>query len=160
MKGYSLVGAVAAIATAIMMLASPAAVAAVPQPSDVQLRLDAALAKYPGGVQISPDSIAWSDGAIVLTVASDFTPQSIGSCATGSYCAFSGTNYSGSKITFSDCSGNSHALSALGNTPGSVANARTAGTVTAKNGSTTAFTLAPNTGKSVVTGTVASLTCS
>lgn len=98
----------------------------------MQERVDRVLLEYPGGTQIASNEVAWENGAVVLTLAptDGIEPLAVGSCATGSYCAYNGSGLSGSKLTFSTCG--TYSTTALG-TVRSVANARTSGYVDAKN---------------------------
>jgi hypothetical protein len=114
----------------------------------LQARVDAAMLAMPGGVQIDDDSIAWDGGAVVLTLEGGSNELSIGTCSTGSYCAWSGTSYTGNKLTFTACSigGTSSSLAALGSNARSLANASTSGTVQAKNGATVVWNLGANVG--------------
>lgn len=100
----------------------------------MQERVDMVLLEYPGGTQIAPNEVAWEDGTVVLTLAATdgIAPFAVGSCATGSYCAYNGSGLSGSKMTFSTCG--TYSTTALGAVR-SVANARTSGYVAAKNSS-------------------------
>ncbi|MFT4051190.1 MAG: peptidase inhibitor family I36 protein [Microbacterium sp.] len=146
------VGAVAAIA-----LAPTAANAAEDR---VQARIDAVIAEY-GGEQTAANEVTWDDGAIILTVeaaASVSALTGVGTCPSGSYCAYSRTNYLGSRLAFTTCTtGNS--VSALGSAVRSIANSRSSGTVSAYNGSTKVLTVAAGNGKNT-TATITTLSCS
>jgi len=126
----------------------------------LQAQIDAALVGHPGGVQISATTISWDGGAMLLTFPSA-TSRAVGACATGSYCAFSAINYTGTKLTFTGCSadGTSNSLSTLGGSVRSVANARTSGTVRAMNGITVFHTLSANTGVSQNGSALTNLSC-
>ena len=106
--------------------------------SELQARDDAGLAEVPGGSQTAPNEVTWEDGAVILTLAADeglITTMAVGSCATGYYCAYSGYNLSGSKLSFSACNTtqSTGALSVVR----SLANARSSGYVQGKNSSGT-----------------------
>lgn len=107
----------------------------------VQQRIDEAMLARPGGTQISATEVSWEDGAVVLTVDDGVGTRSIGSCATGAFCAWDGANLTGSKLSFTSCSTYSTAgLSVVR----SIANARSSGSVKAKNSSgTVLITLSP-----------------
>ncbi len=128
---------IAAVLTGLALaIAAPAAANADPlSGSDaLQQRVDAVLAKFPGGTQIAPNEVSWDGGATILTRAGDGTgihPDSVGSCATGDYCAYSGSGLSGSKISFSACD-TTVSTAPVGSVL-SVANARSSGYVQAKN---------------------------
>jgi len=136
------------------------AVAAPAPATTVQQQIDDVMVRYPGGVQVSETTVSWEDGAILLTLASP-TGRAIGSCATGSYCAFSATNYGGTRLAFTGCSATttSNSLSALGGTVRSVANARTSGTVRAMNGTVIVHALSANTGITSNASSVTALSC-
>lgn len=138
------------VAAAVLSMSSflaPTSATAAPgdQPGDLQRRVDAVLEDFPGGVQTAPNEITWGSGETILTLTSDETAtaasrgdtlsRSVGSCSTGYYCAFSGNNLSGSKLSFSLCN-TTHSTAALGGVR-SIANARSFGTVYGKNSSGT-----------------------
>lgn len=152
---------------AIALSASPAAATTDP----TQDQVDAVIAEF-GGTQTAPNEVSWNDGAVVLTLAPDdaarfddssarsggFTTFAVGSCPSGYFCAYSGTSYTGSRLTFSACTtGNS--VAALG-TVRSLANSRGTGTVRAYDGWATVATLGPNTGASSVAAGIDKLNCS
>lgn len=100
--------------------------------TDLQNRIDEIIEDYPGGTQIGPNGISWDDGDMLLTLeAPEIGVQAVGSCATGSFCAYSGTSLTGSKLSYSSCTTHSTA----GISVHSIANARGSGTVQAKNSS-------------------------
>ncbi len=122
------------VALTLVAGASPAAQAADPSDDSLQARVEAVLAKSPGGTQIGPNEISWDGGQIVLTLeaaAAGAETFAVGSCATGAYCAYSGTYQSGSKLTFWACS-TTVSTSAIGYAR-TVTNARASGYVNAKN---------------------------
>jgi hypothetical protein len=135
-----------------------------------QDQVDAVIAEF-GGVQTAPNEVSWDGGAVVLTVApEDSTARSFGAksggvsalaaggCPSGYFCAYSGTSYSGSRLTFSACTtGNS--VAALG-TVRSLANARGTGTVRAYDGWATIAALGPNTAVPSVAAGIDKLNCS
>lgn len=120
--------AIGAILVASALVFAPAAAAQTAGP-DAQDRVDEVLADYPGGTQISPNEVAWDDGAVVLTIedASAVSARSVGSCATGAHCVYSGTGLSGSKLTFWSCT--TQSVAPLGSPVRSIANARSSVTV-------------------------------
>ncbi|MCU1542629.1 MAG: hypothetical protein JWM50_494 [Microbacteriaceae bacterium] len=151
-----------AVAAALLLMGLGAAPASALTKGDggLQVRIDGVLAEYPGGVQISATTVSWDGGAILLTFPSPYS-QAIGTCATGSYCAFSSTNYSGTKLAFTGCSvgGTANSLAPLGASVRSVANARTSGTVRAMNGISVVHTLTANTGVGVNASALTNLSC-
>ncbi|RQP09129.1 MAG: hypothetical protein EAS51_12485 [Microbacteriaceae bacterium] len=120
-----------------LMLSTPIAASATETPGEsaLQARIDAVLAEFPGGTQTAPNEIAWHDRAMILTLddPSQLSPLSVGSCATGYHCAYSGYALSGSKLSLSACDTtvSTSVLSAVR----SLANAHGSGYVQAKNSS-------------------------
>ncbi|ACZ29893.1 hypothetical protein Xcel_0861 [Xylanimonas cellulosilytica DSM 15894] len=147
------------LATAMLAVTVPAAANAQDAP-DMQERIETVLADNPGGVQTGWNEVTWDDGAVILTIApdSDIAPRTIGSCATGAFCAYSQAGYLGSKLTFTTCTAN-HSVSTLGAPVRSIANARNNNTVKALNGSTVVLTVPANTGKNT-TASITKLSCS
>jgi hypothetical protein len=154
---------VAAALVAVIALTPAAANAAVAPPDrePLQARINAVMKANPGGVQIADDQVAWSDGDVVLTLEGGSNQRSIGSCSTGSYCAWSAITYTGIKLSFSACSlaGSSSSLAPLGTNARSLADARTTGTLKVKNGSTLVWNMAANTGIPNNTFTVTTMVC-
>lgn len=123
---------------------------------DMQDRIDAVIAEF-GGEQIAYNEVSWNEGAVVLTLEEDFSAFAIGSCADGNFCAYSSSNYLGSRLTFTTCV-TDQSTAALG-TVRSVANARSVGTVTAYNGTSPLFSVFANSGTNT-TASVTKLSCS
>jgi len=136
------------------------AIADQPVADSLQQEIDDALARYPGGVQVSPTTVSWEDGAVLLTFPSA-TDRAIGTCATGSYCVFSGTRYGGTRLAFTGCSATttSNSVSSLNSAVRSVANARTSGTVRVMDGITVVHALTANAGLASNTAAVTALSC-
>lgn len=129
---------------------------------DLESRTAAILAAHPGGKEIAPGIISWNDGAVTLTLeGAPISPRSVASCATGQYCAWSNTSYTGTKLTFTACSsgGTSSSLALLGGHARSTANARTSGHVDARAGSTTIYTMSAGTGNPSNGVTLTALVC-
>ena len=150
----------ATTAVALSLAAVPATAATVVPDGELQAKIDAVMAKFPGGVQIADDSVAWQKGEIVLTLEGGSNARSVATCTTGSYCGWSGASYTGTKLSFTACSaaGTSSSLALLTATR-SLANARTSGMVRAKNLSTTVYTLPASTGIASNPATLTSLVC-
>lgn len=151
----ALLAATAAVG-ALLLSTAPASAATLADP--LQDRVDAVIAVH-GGVQTGANEVSWDDGAVILTIAvGGIVAQAVGGCPSGSFCAYSGTSYTGSRLQFTACtSGNS--VTALG-TVRSLANSRTSGTVRAYDGAVLKATLAPNTGRTSVTAGTDTLSCS
>jgi hypothetical protein len=158
MKKMSL--AVAAC-TLLLLALSAGPAAASPEALTTQDKIDRVLAEFPGGEQLTSTTVAWDDGAALLTFESDSAARAIGSCATGSYCAWSGTSYTGTKMSFTGCSagGTSSSLAALGGVVRSMANARSSGTVRAYNSNTLTRTIGAGIGVPLNTAAVTRMTC-
>lgn len=124
------------IATSIVGMGSAANAAGTDPPtSTMQERIDEVLAEQPGSTQTSWNEVTWDDGDVTLTLAADgISTFAVGSCATGKFCAYSGTFLSGSRLTFSSCG--THSTASLG-TVRSIANARSSGSVQGKNSANT-----------------------
>jgi len=143
---------------AVALSASPAAATT----DATQDQVDAVIAEF-GGTQTAANEVSWDDGAVVLTIAAQTTSRGItafavGGCPSGTFCAYSGTSYTGSRLTFTACTtGNS--VAALG-TVRSLANARGTGTVRAYDGWATVATLGPNTGAASVAAGTDKINCS
>ncbi len=135
-----------------LTLVPTAAHAAAPVDSDRQARIDLqtqvaeVLEEFPGGEQVGPRTISWDDGAILLELASPlFASRAIGTCPTGRYCAWSGSAFNGSQLSFGGCTsaGWLVSLAPLASSGGarSFANARSTGAIMVLNGSTTVYAL-------------------
>lgn len=154
--------AAAALVIAASLAPTPAlALGSAAVDESLQARIDAVMLAFPDGVQIADDSVAWEHGEVVLTLEGGSSARSVGSCATGKYCAWSAFNYGGTKLSFSTCSlaGSSNSLAPLGTNARSLANARTSGTVKAKNGATVVYTLAAGVGIPSNAATLTTMVC-
>lgn len=130
---------IAALATLALLLASPS-IAHAEKAYSLQEQIDEILLTHPGGTQAGPRTVTWEDGTIVLRLVSDrIAPLSVGSCATGYYCAYNGLNLSGSSLSFSTCS-TTVSLAALPGIVRSLANARSTGYIQGLNSSGTSLT--------------------
>lgn len=117
------------------------------------------MAEVPGGVLLDADNAVWPELGMELSVPSASTRSmstaSVGSCASGRICAYSGQNLSGSSLSFSTCGIHSIPSSF---TTRSLANARSSGYVQARNG-TTVLATAWAGGWTNVYGTTTNLRC-
>ncbi len=91
-----------------------------------------ALLAEPGGVATSWSTAEWPALDMTLTV-SGVGARSVGSCATGAVCAYSQASQGGTKLEWTSCGSKSTAALA---TVGSSANARSSGTLQARQGTT------------------------
>lgn len=107
----------------------------------LQDQVDRILEAHPGGTQIAENQIAWDGGDVVLTIPSEDVSglAAVGSCATGRFCAYSGSNQGGLQLSFSSCTG-TNSTAPIGAVR-SVTNARSSGTVSAFNGSSVVLTV-------------------
>ncbi|WP_120494701.1 peptidase inhibitor family I36 protein [Microbacterium phyllosphaerae] len=114
-----------------------------------------ALETVPGGIALSDTEVLWP--ALGMLLEAEIGPaRAVGSCATGMYCAFTGSNLSGTRLSFTVCTNVSTA--ALQNV-GSIANGRSSGLVRARNSAAAVLgTAAPNGSANVGLGTT-SLLC-
>lgn len=118
---------------------------------DVVYALDA----VPGGVVVDSRNAVWPELGMEITVPSPFL-RAVGSCATGTYCAYSEPNRGGTRLSFSICT----VVSTAGlSTVRSIANARSSGTVQARAGSGTVLASAGAGATANVTGAVSNLRC-
>lgn len=147
---------VAAISFGVLPSGATSAYAIGPQ--SAQQQIDAALAAVPGGTQTGPNSVSWFDGEMTMIVPSgSATTLSVGSCATGSYCAYSSTNLTGTKLVWTSCG--TYSTAAI--TVRSMANATSSDTVRGKNASgTTLVTLDPSERANTIPVGITQVVCS
>lgn len=103
--------------------------------ADVQFALD----KVPGGELLDSHSAYWPELDMVLTTAAGdvMERRAVGSCPSGSICAFGSTGATGSRLSWRTCGTKS--TSALQRVR-SIANGRASGVLKARNGSTVVAT--------------------
>ncbi|MDR2373460.1 MAG: hypothetical protein LBD77_05055 [Bifidobacteriaceae bacterium] len=122
-----------------------------------------ALAAQPGGHATGAHSAYWpalgmsmeSSQAPSAQVARGVVLGAVGNCASGSVCAYSGYMQTGAKLSWTTCG--THSTGTLGAVR-SIANARSSGTLKAKNGSTIVATAAAG-AWATVSGTVTNVSC-
>ncbi|MCE0507637.1 hypothetical protein LVJ59_01160 [Microbacterium sp. KKR3/1] len=124
---------------------------------DVDPLVAAMLDEVPGGVIVDATHAVWPalDMALSVPSASDLTARSVGSCATGRFCAYNALSLAGGSLSFGGCGVNTVPPSF---TVRSVANARSAGYVQARNGATVLKTVGAGNWANV-SGTVNNLRC-
>lgn len=134
--------AVFALSVALVLGASPAH-ADTAQP-EVAPEIASALERVPGGVVIDYWTAEWPAQEMRLEVPnmsnarSSAAARAVGTCATGRICAFGGYATAGAKLSWTGCG--PYSTSAIG-TVRSIANARSSGTMYARNGAAvTAYT--------------------
>jgi hypothetical protein len=115
-------------AASLLLLASPAQASA---SVSVHPEIEAVLEEFPGGTIVSYYKAYWADLDMTMTVPNS---RSVGSCATGAICAFTGAAMGGTKLSWGTCATQTLPGSFV---TGSIANARAAGSVAqARNGTT------------------------
>lgn len=120
---------VGVLVTAILALTAAPLTASADQSVDPAVAY--ALAEVPGGVLLTPSSAEWPSLGMRID-APDARARSVGTCATGAICAYSGVNRSGTKLSWTSCGTKSTAALS---TVGSIANARSSGVLNANAGS-------------------------
>jgi hypothetical protein len=152
---------VVASLTSTPALASSGGTVVPAQDGTLQQRIDELLRAFPGGKQIADDQIAWEKESAVITLEGGSNAKAVGTCASGSYCAWSLGSYTGTKLTFTACSaaGTSSSVAPLLTNPKSLANARNTGNVKAKNGSIVVWNLGASSGTPFNTATVTTMVC-
>jgi hypothetical protein len=115
----------------------------------------AALASVEGGVATGYYEAHWPAHHMTMTVPAPYV-RAVGSCATGTFCAFTGLSMTGNKLSWGTCT---TGVPYAGFTTRSIANARAGGSVVqARNG--TAIVASAVSGASTnVTGTVTNIRC-
>jgi hypothetical protein len=144
------------IVTVALVLAAPLAGSA--DERAVHPDVAYALAAEPGGVVLSYTAAEWPDLGMRIdaaTSASGVGPQAVGTCATGSICAYSSTGISGTKLSWTTCGSKSTAALAQ---VGSIANARSSGTLQARQGTTVRASASANAYANVAVAYQASIT--
>lgn len=142
-----------AVAIAAMVFTGQAAYAS-ESPTIPAADIAAVMEAIPGGALIDAHHASWPDLGLEMTSSEALAPFAVGTCGTGSVCAFSGANLSGSKLSWTTCG--TFATTAF--TVRSIADARSTGYLQARNGTTVVATA--NAGKSAnVFGTVTNVRC-
>lgn len=147
----------AVVAAFVLVCAVPQAAAAT---ETIDPAIVAADAQEPGGVIVDAHTIVWPEEGKELTVlgssASSVSARAtLAGCDTGKVCAYSGSNATGSKLSWSTCG--SHSTSLLASV-GSIANGRSSGNLQARNGTTVVATAGPGATKNVFS-TVTNVKC-
>lgn len=124
------IGAVALAVIAVLGGSSPASA----DSREVAPEIAYALEVEPGGVVIDYWNAAWPELDMTLTVPAALSRAAVGNCASGRVCAFNGYGASGAYLSWGSCG--SHSTSALSGSVRSIGNARSSGTLYARNGTT------------------------
>lgn len=115
-----------------------------------------ALEVEPGGIVVDYWHATWPKLDMTLTVPSEVTRAAIGNCASGRVCAFNGYGASGAYLSWGSCG--SHSTAALSGSVRSIANARSSGTLRARNGTTVVASAAAGSSANVY-GTTTNIYC-
>lgn len=99
---------------------------------DLHPHVEYALEQVPGGIVLGERTAYWPELDMTLEVQSE-DARAVGTCATGSVCAYSASNGGGTKLQWGSCG--THYTTAIA-TVGSIANARSSGTLNAREGTT------------------------
>lgn len=132
-KNMAVLGITIGVIFASLTASAAAAADTLDTPDALETEVSVILAENPGGVSTSPHTIAWDDGAIVLTLDTGITMAAVGSCPTGSFCVYDGASLTGSRVAFSACS--TYNTGTLPGSVRSIANARSTGYVQGRNSS-------------------------
>lgn len=148
--------AVAALAVCVLLIPQAAASASASAPDDTELSdIEYALEAVPGGIALSDSHAVWPALGMTLTAGSP-AARSVGSCATGTFCAYTGSGLSGTKLAFTVCTNVSTAALRV---VASIANGRISGKVHAKNASGSVLGTAVANGSANVPPGTTSLLC-
>lgn len=99
---------------------------------DLDPRIEYALDAQPGGIVTNPHTVQWPQLGMRLDIPSGVAPFGLSSkCPSGSICAFQSANEGGARLSWGACG--TFSTTALA-TVGSIANARSVGTVQARSG--------------------------
>ena len=142
--------AIAAVVLALVL--SP--VAANADTDELHPDVEYALEAVPGGIAVSDTAVVWPTLGMILEAESQMQ-RAVGSCATGTYCAYAQSGLRGTKLTFTICT---NVSTAALQTVGSIANGRSSGNVHARNGGTILATAGAN-GSANVGGGTTNLLC-
>ena len=128
-----------------------------PHPDSVDPRILDALDAVPGGEVVDDYTAYWPALEMTLTVPAPGDGDAVGSCANGSICAYSGSGLTGSKLSWSSC-GTFSTAAIPGGVVRSIADARSTGSLQARNGTTVVATASAQSWNNVV-GTTDNVRC-
>lgn len=138
----------AVIALVLALTLTPAVAHA--DADDVHPDVEYALNTVPGGIAVGDTVAVWPALGMILEAQSALQ-RAVGSCASGTYCAYALPGLRGTKLTFTVCT---NVSTAALQSVGSIANGRSSGNVRARNAAgTTLATAGPNGSANVVSGT-------
>lgn len=135
----------AAVAAAFLLLLGTPSIAHATATDDVHPDVAYALDAEPGGVATGYFTAEWPELGMTLTVPG-IQRASVGNCASGRICAFERAGLTGTMLSWTTCGAKSTAaLPAVG----SIANARSSGTLVARQGTTTRASASANSSATV-----------
>jgi len=143
----------AVLTTAILLTITPIAAHA----DALDPQITAALQAVPGGEALDDHTAYWPDLSMTLTVPDTRLRAAVGTCPNGSVCAFGGVSLTGSRLSWTTCG--TFSTTALGVPVRSIADARSTGSLQARNGTTVVATAIAQSWASV-TGTSDNVKCS
>lgn len=110
----------------VLALAATVVTAGAAQADEVKVdhEIAYALSVEPGGYATGAHSAYWPELGMTMTSSLAVTTLSVGSCSTGTVCAYSGYSLTGAKLSWSGCS--TYSTAALPSV-GSIADARSSG---------------------------------
>lgn len=159
-----------ALAIAAFLVPSAAWATGEPAPT-MQNRVDAVIAEF-GGEQSGWNAVSWESGAVVLSLDPEGAQEELSTsartaisvlaadnCASARYCAYSGTSYTGNKLTYATCPATYTSFGALLGPVRSVKNDLSGKTVRVYAGTAIRATLAGGAGTTNVTG-ITKIQCS
>lgn len=140
MNANALIARMLAATVLTVAISSPGAPVTTTPPQIVDSEIAFALAHEPGGFATSEHTAYWP--TLGMTMESSLAPRTlaVGSCATGSFCAYSALGLTGAKLSWGTCG--TYSTAAISSAK-SVANARTTGNVQALSSGTVVATVAP-----------------
>ena len=144
----------AALAVSLLLIAQASASASALDDTEIS-DIEYALEVVPGGIALSDRYAVWPALGMTLTAGSSVA-RSVGSCATGTFCAYTGSGLSGTKLAFAICTNVSTAALRV---VASIANGRTSGKVHARNSSGTVLGTAVANGSANVSPRTTRLFC-
>lgn len=153
---HTILGTVVLLAMSTLGVSAPAAAA--DRSGDDSAEIIAhALEAEPGGIVLSDNVVYWPRLTMTLTVDTERSAalRAVGSCPSGLYCAYSGQNLTGSRLSWTACGVQSTAALSVVR---SIANARLVGVVQARNG-TSVLASASSNAWTNVGGTTTNLNC-
>jgi hypothetical protein len=93
----------AAVATLVAIVLAMPSAAAPPSTSPVQAQINAHLAAYPGGTQVSATEISYADGKFVMTFVTAGKSILAADCPSGWFCFYDQVNYGYPRGKLSSC---------------------------------------------------------